>query len=250
MVKTLKCTTFSALILLLIPLITIIDGWQWKPFNMGYGSQILFFVAETLTYPFIVWTNIILFVLLIWRLRYRGKSLVLLWVLVMIALVVGQSVKILLKDRVHSARPFYIWCQEYYSVNVSTYHHKEFLDMKETLNKCVVSNKQFPPWLMQHWLNATHFSFPSGHTIFSATWALLVAGFLWPHRCYFTVMIVMIWAIAVISSRLVLGMHWSRDLFASIMLSWVLAICTCFIMRYIRVVCFKELQTIERKKII
>ncbi|VFP83178.1 phosphatase PAP2 family protein [Candidatus Erwinia haradaeae] len=250
MMKTLKHTTLSAFILLLIPLIVTITEWQWKPFHVDCGSKLLFLVAETITYPWVLWTTLILVSLFGWCLRCGSKSLLLLSVLMTVSLVTGQSIKILLKDHFHSVRPYYLWLQSHNLEKVTIFSNKKSLDTKEIWHEYVLSNQTFPPWLIRHWHEATQFSFPSGHTIFSATWALVGTGLLWPRRCYFTVIAVMIWAATVMSSRLAFGMHWSRDLFASVVLSWVLSIFTCWILKYIRVVFLKELQTMEKKQVI
>ena len=34
-----------------------------------------------------------------------------------------------------------------------------------------------PAWLVHHYENETGYSFPSGHTIFAATWLMLAVGF-------------------------------------------------------------------------
>ena len=59
--------------------------------------------------------------------------------------------------------------------------------------------------------------------MFAATWALLAAGLLWARRRAIAVALMMAWAIAVMGSRLLLGMHWPLDLMAATVMSWVLA---------------------------
>lgn len=58
----------------------------------------------------------------------------------------------------------------------------------------------------------TGFAFPSGHTMFAASWALLGVGLLWPRRRTLTIAILLVWATGVMGSRMLLGMHWPRDL--------------------------------------
>ena len=40
----------------------------------------------------------------------------------------------------------------------------------------------------------TGFAFPSGHTMFAASWALLAVGLLWPRRRTVTIAILLVWA--------------------------------------------------------
>ena len=50
--------------------------------------------------------------------------------------------------------------------------------MKEQL----AEEKNIPQYLRSHWQKETGFAFPSGHTMFAASWALLAVGLLWPRR--------------------------------------------------------------------
>ncbi len=77
-------------------------------------------------------------------------------------------------------------------------------------------------WLKKHWPFETGFAFPSGHTMFAASWALLGVGLLWPRRHYKTVALLLVWATGVMGSRLLLGMHWPRDLVVATLISWLL----------------------------
>ncbi len=55
--------------------------------------------------------------------------------------------------------------------------------MKEQL----AGQQNIPVFLRQHWQKETGFAFPSGHTMFAASWALLAVGLLWPRRRTFTI---------------------------------------------------------------
>ena len=48
--------------------------------------------------------------------------------------------------------------------------------------------------------------------MFAASWALLGVGLLWPRRRTLTIAILLVWATGVMGSRMLLGMHWPRDL--------------------------------------
>lgn len=58
--------------------------------------------------------------------------------------------------------------------------------------------------------------------MFAASWALLAVGLLWPRRrtvnhCYLAGL-----GNGVMGSRLLLGMHWPRDLVVATLISWAL----------------------------
>jgi hypothetical protein len=76
--------------------------------------------------------------------------------------------------------------------------------------------------LRKHWQKETGFAFPSGHTMFAASWALLGVGLLWPRRRWVTLALLLTWATAVMGSRLALGMHWPQDLIVATLISWLL----------------------------
>ncbi|MDP1346646.1 phosphatase PAP2 family protein, partial [Klebsiella pneumoniae] len=48
-----------------------------------------------------------------------------------------------------------------------------------------------------HWQKETGFAFPSVHTMFAASWALLASGLLWPRRRCGTIAVLLVWATAV-----------------------------------------------------
>lgn len=58
--------------------------------------------------------------------------------------------------------------------------------------------------------------------MFAASWALLGVGLLWPRRRTLTIAILLVWATGVMGSRMLLGMHWPRDLVVATLISWVL----------------------------
>ena len=61
--------------------------------------------------------------------------------------------------------------------------------MKEQL----AEEKNIPQYLRSHWQKETGFAFPSGHTMFAASWALLAVGLLWPRRRTLTIAILLVW---------------------------------------------------------
>jgi phosphatidylglycerophosphatase B len=58
--------------------------------------------------------------------------------------------------------------------------------------------------------------------MFAASWALLGVGLLWPRRRTVTIAVLLVWATAVMGSRMLLGMHWPRDLVVATLISGLL----------------------------
>ena len=90
------------------------------------------------------------------------------------------------------------------------------------MHEQLAEQQTIPGFLRKHWQKETGFAFPSGHTMFAASWALLGVGLLWPRRRWVTIGLLLGWATAVMGSRLALGMHWPQDLIVATSLSWLL----------------------------
>ena len=99
--------------------------------------------------------------------------------------------------------------------------------MKEQL----AQQNDIPGFLRHHWQKETGFAFPSGHTMFAATWALLLVGLLWSRRRALGLAVAMAWAIGVMGSRLLLGMHWPLDLMVATVMSWIMATLACWLVQ-------------------
>ncbi|WP_207626875.1 phosphatase PAP2 family protein [Photorhabdus stackebrandtii] len=69
------------------------------------------------------------------------------------------------------------------------------------------ADDRIPQWQLTHWKSETGYAFPSGHTLFAASWALLLVGVLWSRRCSILSTIVTAWATSVLISKMALGMH-------------------------------------------
>lgn len=222
MTEILKRTTLGALLLLLMPLAVILSGWRWQPVDMGWGHKLMFWFTETVTSPWGTLTSVILCVWFLWCLRFRLKPALFLLVIVTTALLSGQYVKSMIKSYVKEPRPYVLWLAENHGIDGQQFYALKRTERSEIVFAALDDDSRIPAWLEQHWAFETGFAFPSGHTMFAATWALLGVGLLWPRRHNVTVMLLMGWAMAVMGSRLLLGMHWPRDLIVSTLLSWLL----------------------------
>ncbi|VFP88071.1 phosphatase PAP2 family protein [Candidatus Erwinia haradaeae] len=248
MINTLKYITITTLILLLIPIAAALSGWQWEPVNMSSNIKLVLWITESATYPWVIFTNIFLFGYFSLCLKSRPYSILLLLVFLASITLIGQSVKSLLKNRIQSLRPYDVWIEKNYSSKIHKYHNQQYVESQEELYKILSHNKNISPHLMHHWFSSSKFSCPSGHTLFVATWALLGAGLLWSRRCYFSILFLLIWAIAVMGSRLLLGMHWPKDLLAAIMLSWLIVTLAIFLLHHARTLLLSGINKQKRNK--
>ncbi|GKW24292.1 phosphatidylglycerophosphatase B [Pectobacterium versatile] len=219
-----KRTTIGAALLLIMPIIIWMSGWQWQPEYGGSWLRVLFWVTETVTSPWGILTSIILSIWFLWCLRFRLKPALGLLVIMAITVLVGQGIKSVIKEWVQESRPYVVWLERNHQVDDSYFYSLPRKERSELVKTQLQDQTQIPQWLRSHWQFETGFAFPSGHTLFAATWALLAVGLLWARRHYKTVVILMLWASGVMGSRLVLGMHWPQDLVVATLISWLLVV--------------------------
>jgi phosphatidylglycerophosphatase B len=222
-------TTGAALLLLLMPVLVWMSGWQWAPGMSDLILRPFYGITETVSAPWGTLTNILLCVWFLWCLRYRIKPAIVLIVLLSAAVLIGQGIKTYVKQQVQEPRPYVQWLGKTQDMDVTAFYQQKSKARGQQVKQDLENNAQIPRWLAKSWQADTGFSFPSGHTMFAASWALLGVGLLWPRRHYKTVAVLMVWAALVMGSRLLLGMHWPRDLMASVGISWVLITLACWI---------------------
>ncbi len=87
----------------------------------------------------------------------------------------------------------------------------------------LAEQQDIPKFLRKHWQKETGFAFPSGHTMFAASWALLGVGLLWPRRRTITIVILLVWRRESWQPPAA-GMHWPRDLVVATLISWLLIV--------------------------
>ncbi|MEQ9917441.1 phosphatidylglycerophosphatase B [Pectobacterium aroidearum] len=219
-----KRTTIGAVLLLIMPMIIWMSGWQWQPEYNGLWLRVLFWITETVTSPWGILTSIVLSIWFLWCLRFRLKPALGLLVIMAITVLIGQGIKSVIKEWVQESRPYVVWLEKNHQVDDSYFYSLPRKERSELVKTQLQDQTQIPQWLRSHWQFETGFAFPSGHTMFAATWALLGVGLLWARRHYKTVVILMLWASGVMGSRLVLGMHWPQDLVVATLISWLLVV--------------------------
>lgn len=235
-----RSTSITAVILLIMPLVVWLSGWQWQPGEQSGWLKLLYGVTETVSQPWGMITHILLCGLFIWLLRLRGKQAAMLFLILSAAIILGQGAKSWMKAQVQEPRPFVIWLEKTHHVPVEQFYTLKRSDRAALVKEQLAQQRDIPHFLRHHWQKETGFAFPSGHTMFAATWALLAAGMLWPRRQRTAVALIVLWAVTVMGSRLLLGMHWPRDLMMATLMSWALAMLACW--------CSRRLKTSDKNE--
>lgn len=231
--KIIKRTGISAIILAILPLLYLVNCWRWSPPENYNWLKILYNNTQTVSYPWCLLTSILLLGWFIWCLRLDMKSAFVLAILLASSLVIGQILKEIIKSHVQEERPFMIWLYKQKNIDKIEFCsiHREIKN-HSLAEGDIINNHFIPNWIRNYWCHEKKFSFPSGHTIFAAIWALLAAGILWPLRCFFSSIIIITWAIGVITSRMTLGMHWPLDIIIGVVIAWIIATITCWLIKY------------------
>ncbi|WP_297203093.1 phosphatidylglycerophosphatase B [uncultured Pluralibacter sp.] len=231
MLSIAKRTAAGAALLLVMPVAVLISGWKWQPEPSGWGLEAFYWITETVTEPWGAITHLLLFGWFLWCLRFRLKAAIVLFAILGGVILLGQSVKSHVKKTVQEPRPYVVWLEKTNNLQVDEFYAQKRRARSAMVKEQVAHMDTLPLYLRQHWQNETGFAFPSGHTMFVASWALLAVGLLWPRRRTVTIVLLLGWAVAVMASRLVLGMHWPRDLIASTLISWLLVTLATWITR-------------------
>ena len=215
-------TALAAALLLVMPLTVWLSGWLWQPGLPVAMLKSLWWVTETVTQPWGIITHVVLCAWFLWCLRFRLRAALILFLILAAAILVGQGAKSWVKARVQEPRPFVIWLENTRQVPVTQFYALKRKERAKLVHEQLAQEQQIPGFLRKHWQKETGFAFPSGHTMFAASWALLGVGLLWPRRRWVTLALLLTWATAVMGSRLALGMHWPQDLIVATLISWLL----------------------------
>ncbi|WP_413738782.1 phosphatidylglycerophosphatase B [Sodalis sp. RH21] len=226
-----KRTGLGAMVLMIIPLLVWVSGWQWHPQNEADWWQGMFWMTQTVTSPWGALTSALLLSWFLWCLRFRLKPAVGLACILGATLFIGQGLKSVIKDRVQEPRPYVLWLEHAYDIDDRAFYSLPRKQRAQLVKQELQDQANIPPWLRKHWQHETGFAFPSGHTVFAASWALLALGLLWPRRHFASVAIIMAWAMVVMGSRMILGMHWPRDLIVGTILSWLIITLACWLVQ-------------------
>lgn len=145
--------------------------------------------------------------------------------IMVISLVITQGVKEGLKQIFAEPRPFVTKIMEDMGSSTENFYRLDRSERKQIVRTYYSTRPQVPSWLTSHYIKEVNYSFPSGHSIFAASWLMLAVGFSYlfgkNQRIFQILMRFMtIWALLMLVSRLRLGMHYPIDILVSILIAW------------------------------
>ncbi|MFU2079715.1 phosphatase PAP2 family protein [Avibacterium endocarditidis] len=221
----LKRLSLYTLLLCVVPFFAWLINWHWQgDTNYTQIDTLLYFITETGSSPYAILTCAFFALVYFFAIRNKKQALA---VIAVMALSVGvtQGVKSALKTVFAEPRPFIVQLTEKSSVSPD-YFYDQPRKAREQIVLDYYADKQVDAHLVHHRSKETGYSFPSGHSIFAATWLMLAVGFgqlLGRNNKgmkYLTAGIA-VWAVLMLVSRLRLGMHYPIDLLVSVLLAWV-----------------------------
>lgn len=194
----------------------------------------LFLITESVSFPYGAFTALVLVMLFCRLLNLSVKQSLILLIIVGVIVLVGLEIKSLIKRLTLEPRPYMLWLAEiaepiklnltdYYSITEKS--RKQEL-LVEIIHQPVFESQHIPNWLMSHWVKDSEYSFPSGHTFFASLFALLGVGLLVKQAGIGRIIAfgLVIWALLVMLSRLILGMHRPVDLMGGTLIALLCAL--------------------------
>lgn len=222
---TIKKMTGLCFLLLLPAMVAFILNWHWSPIYLNSFSWYWVALTETAGNPIAMITSVVFFLIFVLILKINTWSL--LWrlaVIVGLALLLGQGIKSIVKNYSVEPRPYVLWMEEVGAVNHTTFYSAEE-NMRQSFIASTARTFHIPPKeVLRHWQQEINYSFPSGHTLFAATWAFLAIIFLRFCIHYIVITVMIGWTLIIEISRLVLGMHHPGDIAASVIIAYFICL--------------------------
>jgi phosphatidylglycerophosphatase B len=207
-----------------IPLFAWGIHWSWNANDQSALLWWFYLLTQTVSKPFGFITSALMLFVLIYTLNIRRGEWLKFALVMLLPVIVGQVAVSEIKKTNQEPRPYVVWLSQTDTEIDRHFYQDAPVQRQQLITQRLVNNTQIPDWQKQHWLQQVDPAFPSGHTIFAATWALMAVALLVARGRWLLASVVVIWAYGVIISRLALGMHWPGDLFTSIMIALYLSL--------------------------
>ncbi|VEH68067.1 phosphatidylglycerophosphatase B [Rodentibacter pneumotropicus] len=221
-----KRLSLYTLLLCLVPFFMWGFSYQWHGNEqLTEADYWLYLLTETGSVPYALITCAVFS--LIFGFLFKSRKQWMLGVAVMaFSVVATQAVKTGLKAMFKEPRPFTVYLAEQTNQTVENFYENDRTQRAVIAKNFYSTQANTPTWLVNHYENETGYSFPSGHTIFAATWLMLAVGFtqLLGNRSWkakLLVGIMAVWSLLMLISRVRLGMHYPIDLFVATVFAWI-----------------------------
>ncbi len=200
-------------------------------------SRILFYLTTTGTAPYAVITVFVFFGLSFFCVSkpYWGRMVI----AVIFSLCMSLQLNHALKSYFQEPRPNLTWLASQVDtvIDLNTFYTEKSIQRSELIytalkqyqdsmnqNSLVTKPRlKVSPIIQHHWQHEVGYAFPSGHTIFATTLVLTASYYLLLSGASVLNIVLIMWGVSMGLSRMLLGMHWSQDVFASTCLAMILS---------------------------
>lgn len=222
-----KRLSLYTLLLCLVPFFIWGFSYQWNGnAQLTEADYWLYLLTETGSVPYALITCAVF--ALLFKFLFKNPKQWILGVIVMaLSVVATQAVKTGLKAVFKEPRPFTVYLAEHTHSSTENFYQSDRTQRAIIAKDFYTADQNTPAWLVHHYENETGYSFPSGHTIFAATWLMLAVGFtqLFGNRSLKAKLLVggiAVWSLLMLISRVRLGMHYPIDLLVATLCAWVI----------------------------
>lgn len=229
--KTALTVCIFALLLLIPPIMLIMAGWHWSPENQFESMKGLLWLTDTAGAPYSILTSLLFLSIVTFIFRTEKKQLLKILLVIISVVLLQQGLKTALKSTFKEPRPYVEWLAAQYQIPTSDFYELKRSERAKLIKETVKRDENIPKWQRKHWQAETGFSFPSGHMLFAAGWALFLIALFWQQRLYALSIGLALWAEGIAFSRMLLGMHWPIDIIASIVISACFTLLGYYILR-------------------
>ncbi|MCL1051922.1 phosphatase PAP2 family protein [Shewanella abyssi] len=189
-------------------------------------AQLLYWITSTGTAPYGIATGIVILIAC-YRSLPRPQFLRLV-LAVSISMAATLSLNHFLKPFFAEARPYAALLAQESLLNSDDFYQHNKTDKRAMISTAVEqlqlarTDINLSPAIKGHWQHEVGYSFPSGHTLFAVTLALVVSFYLLLAGQTLLPIALFSWAIAMGFSRMWLGMHWPQDVLASTVIGGII----------------------------